>query len=1572
MHLSTVYNLVRSFGSKVFLSKKSIANKLFNISSSFILINILILALTFNSSLGLTTTAIARQNAVTNLLQKLGLSNLLDSKVTAQAQAVSSSFSSSSVSNIQSSKSSLSSVSSSSTAQSKPSSNSTNLFSVSTADFITNTKAINPNFTLGVDSVLDQVRVYDKANSKVKKWNYDSNTRQIILEGQNKCLQFVSDGNAPKLVDCIKGNGGQEWNLTNVGNGSSSIIRSVMNLYISQSKAGIVYNNLCLDIGSAPVGTSQVDDQSLVTNYCDSTLQSQNWTLPTGAFINISSTSSSQNSSQSSSSSFSSISSSTSSSTNTQNLGSILNSVNPNFGLGINSSYQIRSYTATDSKILNLTYNSTTNQYKTATNQCLQFEGFAVPPKMAVCDSTKNEQKWESFNYENNTAQPVIRTKSSIAVTGTNRNEQLCLDVDYWADGTFKNDQRVVSYYCWGAENQNWQIVAKNSSSSSQSSFSTSTTNNSDSFSYSQNGVNLNVAVACVDDGEMVNGQSSFSVVIKYVNNGGRIELSNSQLNPSRPVIHTHFDLKNRSTLNYADPAVANTLNGPITYFKNGNPAPATESKAMVIQGLGNESVGWKFNLLDTQGNSIKNSNGTTRDFEVSTNRNFATKCTQNSKRTITDNKIDTNPPFDPSFKFDPVYSTIVPTDTTQFNYKLSTADSTGTDNSEVKFTNSGIINDQQKWYFDSVSKLIKSTINNKCLATTGNQTWGKIIIKTCNSADNTQTWDISGNFIKNLASNNCINSQWSRIGTTDNYENKWYENRPAVLDNGCYWGFKFVSLPKTSSSISSQSSSSSSVSSSSSSSSQLSYNYIVNKVNSSFFLGNTSDTNIKSLDKRLTANTTNAKKWYYNSTTQQFKTSANQCLQNSGYNQPVTIQICSDTLESQKWLVDKFSNDSTKPIITTKQLFADYQGVQQKMCLDVNYWSAGGFADNQSLVAYTCWGGENQLWQLEQPNLITSWNLDWLKVLNPLGGIQASAETDQEYCTRASDGYSYIECNSTFNPTTDGRIEVYKFGGNSNFVLDHDSAGNVFLSEFNNSPTQKWKTFGTGTFGMRSSDDRCFTDYGLSFYNTTEKSVTDNGILGREIKLTTCKSWDSGPLLTDDGTLMLNYQPNLCLTVKATDNVNLSNKPIIIRPCPYNNSNYRSTSLEFTSFGASDFCFNFFKPVVFDRATQAQYEIARQGYACDPLYANASDEDLDEFSFGSDNETLEVIESAVQSNQETDVFKLAKQASDTTFGELQKVLEGVNTCGTWDVGCKTTNSTFQSSAITMANISGKLLFGLLVGIGSTIALDAIVKAILSSAFKIVGIFISIIGLIASTIAIFQNMGTILQSYINLPIEDKAYAVGNIIGGVLGTLVLGVDPSKVLDNVAQTIGTIASKASSINVKSITATLLAAKQSLIKFGLNVFEKSGKVVVKVNDLLKAIRSGGQVAFDELKVLLGGSEKYSKIALGFPKWSGKIRLDHIDEFHNFNTTNKKSKFIKNADYSKMVTEGVNKADTWRPVTSEYPYDSGTMVSSFVTEVEMGYQVGWSVGKTVPKNRLRIVIDEATGTVISAYPVS
>ncbi len=202
-------------------------------------------------------------------------------------------------------------------------------------------------------------------------------------------------------------------------------------------------------------------------------------------------------------------------------------------------------------------------------------------------------------------------------------------------------------------------------------------------------------------------------------------------------------------------------------------------------------------------------------------------------------------------------------------------------------------------------------------------------------------------------------------------------------------------------------------------------------------------------------------------------------------------------------------------------------------------------------------------------------------------------------------------------------------------------------------------------------------------------------------------------------------------------------------------------------------------------------------------------------------------------------------------------------------------------------------------------------------------------------------------------------------------MILGVNPATVLDNISQTIGNIASKDSSINLKSISATLLFAKQSLAKFGLNVFEKSGKVVVKVNDLLKAIRSGGQAAFDKLKVILSGSDKYAKLAAGFSKYSGKVDINHILEEHAFNvTTNTKSKFIQNADIQNIANQAMTKEPRIIKIGTSTDIYTGQKFPSVLIEVDMGYQIGWNYQKTVKRNSLRIIINE-NGDIVTIIPV-
>ncbi len=377
-------------------------------------------------------------------------------------------------------------------------------------------------------------------------------------------------------------------------------------------------------------------------------------------------------------------------------------------------------------------------------NKCLATIANQVYTNLVLktCNASDNTQSWD---ISNNLIKNI--TTGKCAVANWTQNVNTLNWENRWYDGRIAGLDNGCG---WGFRFV--PSVNTNSSSSSSSSASSLTINPQESFVYKENGIDLSAAVSCVDDGEIVTNQPSFSIVIKYTNNGDRIELQNSKLTPARSVIHTHFDLKDKSTINYSDPTTIDRLTGPLTYLKSKSPtAPAVESKAMVIQGLGNETVSWSFNINDKFGNTIKNTAGIPRDFGVKVDRNFATKCNQAVKRTITDNKIETSIPIDSNSKLDPTFYTIQPTDSTQINFKLSTLDSTGTENSDTKFTNVGIIDEKQKWYFDSTTKLIKSVINNKCLGTSNNQIWGNIKIKTCDKLDLTQLWDVSNNLIKNV-----------------------------------------------------------------------------------------------------------------------------------------------------------------------------------------------------------------------------------------------------------------------------------------------------------------------------------------------------------------------------------------------------------------------------------------------------------------------------------------------------------------------------------------------------------------------------------------------------------------------------------------------------------------------------------------------------------------------------------------------------------------------------------------------------------------------------------------------------
>jgi ribonuclease/Ricin-type beta-trefoil lectin domain len=542
------------------------------------------------------------------------------------------------------------------------------------------------------------------------------------------------------------------------------------------------------------VGSSSSSISS-VANSSTSAIQSSS---KSGSSVSVvlGSASSTSISTQSSSKSISS------SSISSSNVGKIINSINPSFGLGLNATNEIRSYSSTDSKIVNLTFDSTTNQYKTNTNQCLQFEGFGMAPKMATCDSTKNEQKWESFNFENNPLKPVIRTKNKINVTtatGSVVQENLCLDVDYWADGTFKNDQRVVNYYCWGGENQNWQLVTKNSGLSSiSSSVSTSSSNFSSSSNSSSSfvfisspsevevkipakNIDFKAFVECVDDGP----NDTFSAVFGYLNRQGqRVNLdtnytsgmtsteiaSLSKLTPTRPVIHTHFDIPKVKDFAIGSTDETPIKNTAISYIKATSPQPSpigvgasstasssstnsttTENRAMVAEGQGGEILKWEFQVSGQK-------------FVIGADKGFVKKCPKPEIKSITpsavtvsSNNIQT---AQAQLLETPVTTTSVNTDI-QVGYlamakgfdltKISTAsviqqptNLSSTNNKPELYNYTG--ESSQKWQYDNITGQIFAqvgTVNSvkNCLKADNNIRASVVILVTCDLNSDLQKW---------------------------------------------------------------------------------------------------------------------------------------------------------------------------------------------------------------------------------------------------------------------------------------------------------------------------------------------------------------------------------------------------------------------------------------------------------------------------------------------------------------------------------------------------------------------------------------------------------------------------------------------------------------------------------------------------------------------------------------------------------------------------------------------------------------------------------------------------------------
>ncbi len=569
------------------------------------------------------------------------------------------------------------------------------------------------------------------------------------------------------------------------------------------------------------------------------------------------------------------------------------------------------------------------------------------------------------------------------------------------------------------------------------------------------------------------------------------------------------------------------------------------------------------------------------------------------------------------------------------------------------------------------------------------------------------------------------------------------------------------------------------------------------------------------------------------------------------------------------------------------------------------------------------------------------------MNVFNPFSSVKASAETD---CIAwagllipdfyGNKTYPFLECNWLVLPEQVVYSEgVFKFGGNPNYALDHDDEGNIFLSEFTNKSSQKWQ-FGLiqeiHSTSFRSNDNRCITFEGAELiqYGTYEPSMP----FGKKLKLIDCNLFPDTGLITATGlndtssisSIMyegfentsdendLKYIDYLnCMKVDATDYKYLSGKPIVFGSCTID-YNLAETPRTATIY---DNCFNFFSTFVFDRTTQAQIEYDRQGYSCDSIFPNNGNQDLDEFDYGNNNDseaTMDVIPEAVQDTPEPNVWELAKQASTRTINDFQQILDGTNTCGTWDIGCYSTNSVYQSSAITMANTIGKLLFGMYSGFGSTLALDVIVKAILASAFKIVAIFISIIGLIAGAVALFQNLGPMLQSYINLPVEDKAFSIGNIIGVILGVVVLGGPIGGALDNIAQTMGNAINGATKIGLKATGATLEATTKILSGVGMKVYDQAGRAVIKARDFIKLIRTGGKAAFDKYKGYFYGSEKYAGLANAV---GSILKRDSLTIRYSQSTISKEFSTLGGGglvDYlTVQLVSGVKNADTINPIT-------------------------------------------------------
>ena len=301
------------------------------------------------------------------------------------------------------------------------------------------------------------------------------------------------------------------------------------------------------------------------------------------------------------------------------------------------------------------------------------------------------------------------------------------------------------------------QVSSSSQSSNSKSSSSQSSTSSSAMISYptslniTESGIASTVAVDCVDDGDPinVNGVSTptFSLVFKYTNTSGRIEIDNSRLVPSRPVIHTHFDRRDKDSLNYNDPNITTKLSGPITYLKGvssntsspngGNPtatsnAITTEPKAMVIQGQGNEIVLWKFNILDGMGRAIVDpKTGLAKEYTVGTDKNFKTKCPKPQVK-IVDTKAPVSSP-----------ATNTTTINSSLNSSLNSSSKTNASNTNSSNTNT------------SSKSSIPNTLPNSNLVSNGCDTTTTTNVNNINATQNPQYCKANTNSSTNSSATN-------------------------------------------------------------------------------------------------------------------------------------------------------------------------------------------------------------------------------------------------------------------------------------------------------------------------------------------------------------------------------------------------------------------------------------------------------------------------------------------------------------------------------------------------------------------------------------------------------------------------------------------------------------------------------------------------------------------------------------------------------------------------------------------------------------------------------------------------